>query len=48
MILIKSIILRDIYTKNSSIKNANDELSDLFKKYGNLNKDRKSSEKSLF
>ena len=40
-----SVFLRDIYTSDSSIKNADNEHTDLFKMFCNLNKGRKSSEK---
>ena len=43
-----AIFLRDINTNNLSIENADNEQSDIFKKLGNLNKGRKSSEKVSF
>ena len=43
-----SICLRDIYTNDLSIENADKEQNDLFKMFGNLNKGRKSSEKIYF
>ena len=42
------IFLRDIYTNDLSIEYTDNEQSDLFKRFGNLNKDRKSSEKISF
>ena len=42
------IFLRDIYTNDLSIEYTDNEQSDLFKRLGNLNKDRKSSEKISF
>ena len=41
-------VLRDIYTNDLSIENADNEQSYLFKMFGNLNKGRKSSEKISF
>ena len=43
-----SIFLRDIYTNDLSIGNADNKQSDLYKKFNNLNKGRKSSEKPSF
>ena len=43
-----SIFLRDVYTNDLSIENADNEQSGLFKRFGNLNKSRKSSEKVSF
>ena len=43
-----SVFLRDIYTSDSSIENADNEHTDLFKMFCNLNKGRKSSEKKKF
>ena len=43
-----SVFLRDIYTSNLSIENAENEHIDLFKMFCNLNKGRKSSEKTSF
>ena len=43
-----SIFLRDIYKNILSIENADNEQSVLFKIFGNLNKERKSSEKIFF
>ena len=43
-----AIFLRDIYTNNSSIDNADNEQSNLFKRFGDLNKGRKSSGKAYF
>ena len=42
------IFLRDIHKNNLSIKNSDNEQSDLFKTFGNLDKGRKSSEKISF
>ena len=46
--LLSSIFLRDIYTKDLSIKNYDNEQSVLYKRLSNLNKSRKSSEKAAF
>ena len=43
-----SAFLRDIYTSNLSIENADNEHTDLFKMFCNLNQGRKSSEKKKF
>ena len=43
-----SIFLRDIYTNDLSIENADKEQNDLLKIFGKLNKGRKSSEKIYF
>ena len=42
------IFLKDIYTHDLSIKDADDEQSNLIKKLGILNKGRRSSEKIYF
>ena len=47
-VLLPTIFLRDVYTNDLSIENAVNEQSDLFKTFSNLNKGRKSSEKSSF
>ena len=43
-----AIFLRDICTNDLSIENTDHEQSDLIKRFGNLNKGRKSSEKISF
>ena len=43
-----SKFLRDIYTKNLSIEDADNQQSDLYKRLNNLNKGRKSSQKVSF
>ena len=43
-----SIFLRDIYTNDLSIENADNEQRGLFKKFSNLNKGRKSYKKTSF
>ena len=43
-----SIFLRDKYTNDVSIENADNEQNDHFKMFGNLNKGRKLSEKISF
>ena len=43
-----SVFVRDIYKINVSIEDADNEQSDLFKMFGNLNKGRKSSQKIYF
>ena len=40
-----SMFVRDIYKINVSIEDADNEQSDLFKMFGNLNKGTKSSQK---
>ena len=47
-ISLPALFLRDIYRNNLSIERADNEQSDLFKMFGNLNKGRKSSEKISF
>ena len=42
------MFVRDIYKINVSMEDADNEQSDLFKMFGNLNKGRKSSQKSYF
>lgn len=43
-----NMFVRDIYKINLSIEDADNEQSDLFKTFSNLNKGRKSSQKIYF
>ena len=45
---LSSIFSRDTYTNDLSIKNADNEQSNLYKRLDNLNKGRKSSENASF